>query len=121
LFKPEVNLKLGQKYIRILLGDAKINGGLFLLAAAWNGGPGNLSKWRREINHMNDPLMFIESLPSRETRIFIERVFANLWIYRNRLEQEAPSLDAIAAGEWPVYIALDPKSLRVAENGQNRR
>ncbi len=121
LFKPELNLELGQKYIKILLGDTKINGGLFLLAAAWNGGPGNLNKWRREINHMNDPLLFIESIPSRETRIFIERVFANLWIYRNRLEQKAPSLDAIAAGEWPVYIALDSESLRVAENGKNRR
>ena len=121
LFKPEVNLELGQKYIEILLGDTKINGGLFLLAVAWNGGPGNLNKWRREINHMNDPLLFIESIPSRETRIFIERVFANLWIYRDRLDQEVPSLAAIAAGEWPVYIALDQESLRVAESGKNRR
>ncbi|HJP54145.1 MAG TPA: lytic transglycosylase domain-containing protein [Rhodospirillales bacterium] len=121
LFKPEVNLELGQKYIEILLGDTKINGGLFLLAVAWNGGPGNLNKWRREINHMNDPLLFIESIPSRETRIFIERVFANLWIYRDRLDQEVPSLDAIAAGEWPVYIALDQESLRVVESGKNRR
>ncbi|MBL6957466.1 MAG: lytic transglycosylase domain-containing protein [Rhodospirillales bacterium] len=121
LFEPETNLRLGQKYIHMLLADAKINNDLFFMVTAWNGGPGNLNKWRRKINHMNDPLFFIESLPSRETRIFIERVLANLWIYRNRLGQPSPSLDTIAAGRWPVYTALDKESVEVAEHGENRR
>ena len=121
LFKPEVNLTLGQKYIHMLLGNAKINGDMFFMAAAWNGGPGNLKKWRRKVDHMDDALFFIETIPSRETRIFIERVFTNLWIYRDRLDQQAPSLDAIAAGKWPLYIAQDQKSTQVAENGENRR
>lgn len=116
LFKPEVNLKLGQKYIEMLLGDKKINGDLFLLTTAWNGGPGNLNKWRRMTNHMDDPLFFIESIPSRETRIFIERVLTNLWIYRDRLGQPSPSLDAIAAGDWPVYKALDNQPTMLAGN-----
>ncbi len=120
LFDPKVNLKLGQQYIEILLKDRNINGDLFLLAAAWNGGPGNLSKWRRTIDSMNDPLFFIESLPSRETRIFIERVLANLWIYRDRLGQPSPSLDAIAAGDWPVYVPLDNQPLEVADNVEDR-
>ena len=105
LFDPEFNLKLGQKYISILLDDKKIEGDLFLMAAAWNGGPGNLNKWRRNIDDMNDALFFIESLPSRETRIFIERVLTNLWIYRDRLGQDTPSLDAVASGAWPSYSA----------------
>jgi soluble lytic murein transglycosylase-like protein len=121
LFEPEVNLRLGQKYIELLLRDAKIKGDLFLMVTAWNGGPGNLNKWRRQIKHMNDPLFFIESIPSRETRNFIERVFTNLWVYRDRLGQPAPSLDAIAAGAWPVYIPQDQKSLRVAADGKDRR
>jgi soluble lytic murein transglycosylase-like protein len=111
LFRPEVNLELGQKYIEMLLADPKINGDLFQLAVAWNGGPGNLSKWLRRTDHGNDPLLFIEGIPSKETRIFIERVLANLWIYRDRLGQPKPSLDAIAAGEWPVYAPLDRPSL----------
>ena len=121
LFKPEVNLALGQKYIEILLADKKIKGDLFLMAAAWNGGPGNLNKWRRKTDDMNDPLFFIESLPSRETRIFIEKVLTNLWIYRNRLGQPAPSLDAIAAGQWPVYTALGQNPDEVAESDGSRR
>ncbi len=116
LFKPEINLTLGQKYIEFLLNDKKIGGDLFRLAAAWNGGPGNLNKWRRRVDDLGDPLFFIESLPSRETRIFIERVMANLWIYRFRLDQAAPSLDLLAAGDWPVYQALEGDALQVARN-----
>ena len=107
LFVPEFNLTLGQRYIKILLKDPKISNDLFLMMAAWNAGPGNLNKWRRKINYLGDPLFFIESLPSRETRNFIEHVFANLWIYRHRLGQAQPTLNDIAAGQWPVYIPLD--------------
>jgi soluble lytic murein transglycosylase-like protein len=117
LYEPEINMMLGQKYIKMLLENKKINGNLFLMAAAWNGGPGNLNKWRRNTNHMDDPLFFIESIPSRETRVFIEKVLTNLWIYRDRLGQPKPSLDAIAAGQWPVYKAFDNTPARLAENG----
>jgi soluble lytic murein transglycosylase len=113
LFKPSTNLDLGQRYIEILLADANIGSDLFYLATAWNGGPGNLRKWRRTIKHMDDPLFFIESIPSRETRNFIERVLTNLWIYRNRMNQPTPSKDAIAAGEWPVYTSLDNTDVEV--------
>ena len=119
LFEPEFNLKLGQKYISILLSDAKIQGDLFLMAAAWNGGPGNLNKWRRNVDDLDDSLFFIESLPSRETRIFIERVLTNLWIYRNRLGQPAPSLDAVASGAWPSYNAQGKEPQEVAANVKN--
>ncbi|MCG8510105.1 MAG: transglycosylase SLT domain-containing protein, partial [Rhodospirillales bacterium] len=121
LFDPEYNLELGQKYIGMLLGEKHILGDLFLLAAAWNGGPGNLSKWQRQNRKYPDPLLFIESIPSRETRIFIERVLTNLWIYRDRLGQPTPSLDAIAAGERPVYIPMDQQSIIVARHGKNNR
>jgi soluble lytic murein transglycosylase-like protein len=107
LFDPQVNIDLGQRYIAHLLRYDVVDGDLFRLAAAYNGGPGNLSKWLRGMGEVNDPLMFIESLPSRETRLFIERVLANLWIYRARLGQDLPSLDAIAAGDWPAYTSQD--------------
>lgn len=53
--------------------------------------------------------MFIESIPSRETRIFIERVMTNFWIYRSRVGQPSPSLDTLVAGDWPLYDALDER------------
>jgi len=36
-----------------------------------------------------------------------------------RLGQPAPSLDAVAAGEWPTYTALDGADGEVAEHGRN--
>jgi soluble lytic murein transglycosylase-like protein len=107
LYDPEVNMSLGQKYMEHLLEDPSINGDLFYTVAAYNGGPGNLRKWRRRTDFQGDPLLFIESIPLFETRDYVERVLTNLWIYRYRLGQPVPSLDAIAAGEWPTYTPLD--------------
>ncbi len=114
LFDPGLNMDLGQRYIAHLLSNDVVQGDLFRLTTAYNGGPGNLQKWQRKMNYAGDPLLFIESLPSRETRLFIERVLTNFWIYRARLGQPAPSLDATAAGDWPSYAALDGASREVA-------
>ena len=118
LYEPETNLELGQRYIAHLLRNDLVQGDLFRLAAAYNGGPGNLNKWQRKMDFKDDPLMFIESLPSRETRLFVERVLTNLWIYRLRLGQDAPSLDGIASGDWPLYQALDAKKPALASTQQ---
>ncbi len=107
LYEPELNLTLGQKYIRHLLDNSTIGGNLFYAVAAYNAGPGNLRKWRRRIDYRDDPLLFIESIPSRETRDYVERVLTNFWTYRRRFNQSTPSLAAIAAGAWPVYIPMD--------------
>ena len=107
LFDPAYNMSLGQKYIRHLLNDPNIGGNLFYTLAAYNAGPGNLQKWRSKVDYDGDPLLFIESLPSRETRLYMEHVLSNLWIYRTRMGQPAPTMDALLAGNWPVYIALD--------------
>jgi soluble lytic murein transglycosylase-like protein len=119
LYDPELNLTLGQRYLVHLLEHETVQGDLFRLAAAYNGGPGNLAKWDRRTATMEDSLMFIESIPANETRNFIERVLANLWIYRLRLGQDSPSLDAIAAGERPLYEDLDAKAAKLVKNGRN--
>ncbi len=118
LFTPELNLTLGQRYLETLIRDPNIQGDLFFIAAAWNGGPGNLAKWWRKADHRGDPLLFIESIPARETRNFIERVMANLWIYRHRMGQDSPSLAQLAAGDWPVYLPQAGKQ-ELAHNVQN--
>lgn len=119
LFEPGLNMELGQRYIAYLLEHQRVQGDLFRLTTAYNGGPGNLGKWQRAIKADGDPLLFIEALPSKETRLFIERVLTNLWIYRERLGQPAPSLERLAGGDWPRYEALDGTRAEVALNGQN--
>lgn len=107
LLDPALNLQIGQKYIKMLMEDPKAGENLFYTVAAYNGGPGNLQKWRAKVDYADDPLLFIESLPSRETRNYVENVLADMWIYRQRFGQPTPTLDSLLAGFWPVYTALD--------------
>ncbi len=106
LHDPESNMELGQKYLNHLLDDPIVEGNLFYLAAAYNGGPGAVQRWKAN-GVTDDPLYFIETIPARETRVFVQRVMTNLWIYRDRMGQTAPSLDAVVDGKWPHYVAQD--------------
>lgn len=107
LLEPELNMSISQDYIINLFGQEHLDANLFQFATAYNGGPGNLSRWMNKMDYQDDPLLFIETIPARETRDFIEKVLANLWVYRSRLGQPSPSLDAVASGSWPVYEPLD--------------
>lgn len=108
---PAQSLALGQEYVRMLFEDPNVRNDLFLMAIAYNAGPGNLAKWLAEYDYQSDPLLFIESIPSRETRQFVERVMAGMWVYQARLKQPTPSLDAVAAGAWPTYAPQDTGAL----------
>ena len=69
LLDEEYNLDLGQKYVEYLLAKPFVDGNLFFMLTAYNGGPSNLLKWQKGARYQNDPLLFIEVLPSAETRI----------------------------------------------------
>ena len=100
---PEINLDVGQEYIEYLLNLKLVNNNLIYLAAAYNGGPGNLEKWLKKINHLDDALFFMESIPSRETRWFIEKVLTKYWIYEDKIGNKSNSLRKLANGENPIY------------------
>jgi soluble lytic murein transglycosylase-like protein len=119
LFNPSYNLELGQQYLTYLMKHKNVDTNLFHLTAAYNGGPGNLQKWQSNTEYMDDPLFFIEAMPSRETRNFIKRVLTNFWIYRHRMGQDLPGLDQMAAGQWPQYQHLDDADNKVADNAGN--
>ncbi len=114
LYDPELNLALGQRYLSRLLASRRVAGDLFRLTVAYNAGPGNLGKWQEKMPGGEDPLLFIESLPSLESRLFVERVMTNLWIYRARLGQATPTLAALAEDRWPAYQALDAPAHQIA-------
>ena len=106
LFDPEYNLTLGQAYILHLLDYQPTGRDLIRILVSYNAGPGSLLGWVDTVPHDDDPLLFIESIPSREARAYAERVMASFWIYRMRLGQPTPSLDDLAAGNWPTYQRL---------------
>lgn len=104
---PRINIDLGQKYLAELLKNEYVDNNLFKLAVAYNAGPGKLGRWEQTVRYSDDPLLFIESIPVAETRIFVERVLANYWIYRIKYHQDTESLDKVAEGDWPLYLAQD--------------
>ncbi|MDD3445462.1 MAG: lytic transglycosylase domain-containing protein [Zavarzinia sp.] len=114
LTDPGTNLSLGQAYIEMLMSNSGIGSNLFLVAAAYNAGPGAAIRWQESVQYNGDPLLFIESIPAGETRLFIERILANFWIYQARLGQTLETLDAAAAGAWPIYVPQDRDAIRVS-------
>ncbi len=105
LYDPAINIELGSRYIRHLFDTEVIGNDLFKMLAAYNAGPSTLRKWMRRVDYKDDPLLFIESVPSPETRNFLEDTTRNLWMYRLRLGKPTPSLEQVAAGRWPIYDA----------------
>ena len=114
LYDPTLNMSLGQRYLSQLLRIKRVGNDILRLAAAYNAGPGNLGYWERRMDYGHDPLLFIETLPTLETRLFVARVLTNLWIYRQRFGQATPTLQALASGRWPTYRALDLRDQQVA-------
>jgi soluble lytic murein transglycosylase len=99
---PSYNLDLGQRYLSELLGQ--VNGNLVELAAAYNAGPGALTRWMgTRGTMMQDPLLFIESMPAGQTRDYVKRVLTYYWMYARRTGEDAPTLDETAKGNWPKY------------------
>ncbi len=113
---PEYNLMLAQEYVQLLLNDSRIKGNLILFSVAYNHGPTAASHWQAT-QASDDPLLFLESVPWQQSRVYTLRVLTNYWIYRMRLNQPTPDLDALAAGQWPTYMAFDGKL--VADAGRH--
>jgi soluble lytic murein transglycosylase-like protein len=98
------SLEVGQRYVHYLARHDQVNGDLIRLLAAYNSGPGTLSRWLPSARHRDDPFLFIESIPIGETRIYVQRVLAYSWIYAARLGLPSRSLDELAAGRFPRFL-----------------
>lgn len=114
VFDPVYNLDLGQKYVQYLASRPQIGDNLMLLLAAYNGGPSKVSRWLgdgtgRQERLAQDPLLFMESLPTRETRNYIARVLPHYWGYQARLAKPLTSLKQLAEGKWP-RVALNAET-----------
>ena len=71
LENPEVNIRLGTYYLKTLINT--FSGNVFLAVASYNGGQGNVARWRRAAR--GKPIdEFIESIPFPETRNYVKRV-----------------------------------------------
>jgi soluble lytic murein transglycosylase len=84
LLDPEINILLGSAYLRQMkseLADSSI-----LATAAYNAGPHRVTRWLPERTLPAD--IWIELVPFRETRRYLQRVLAYTAIYEKRMGHE---------------------------------
>jgi soluble lytic murein transglycosylase-like protein len=107
LFEPGLNMRLGQDYIEWLMREFHNDGDLGRVFAAYNGGPGWLSRWLATQPADIDPLLLLEMLPRAESRDYAERALSHMSLCRRRYGQPTPELDRIASGGPALYTPLD--------------
>jgi len=81
LLKPEKNIRLGSKYVRMMLDKYQQNPAL--AAASYNAGPHRVAKWLPEYDMPADS--WIELIPFKETREYVQNVMTYAVIYKQLL------------------------------------
>lgn len=81
LLNPEKNIRLGSKYVRMMLDKCQQN--LALAAASYNAGPHRVTKWLPEYDMPTDS--WIETIPFKETREYVQNVLTYTVIYQQLL------------------------------------
>jgi len=79
LYRPIVNIRMGTSYLSRM--RTYFNGDLFAALAAYNAGPGNVSKWEDKAD--NDPDLFLEIIPYEETRRYLRNIYTFHRIYES--------------------------------------
>ena len=102
LTDPRYNLEFGQSFIELMRRSPATGGQLPRMMAAYNAGPGPVSRWAA-IPGQGDPLLWIESIPYWETRYYVPAVFRNMWVYQGLARAETPTLSALAQHRWPAF------------------
>jgi soluble lytic murein transglycosylase-like protein len=112
LADPAFNVEYGQSYLEMLRDSPHTEGKLPKVIAAYNAGPGSVMKWNQGgLRDNGDVLLFIESIPFRETRHYVEVVMRNYWLYQakeaaqapKRAAGQTPGIAAVAANQWPRF------------------
>lgn len=79
LVDPETNIKYGSTYIKWMLD--KFDHNRILAAAAYNAGPGRIPQWTSDDGQKRDAAMFVETIPFKETRKYVQNVLLYDAIY----------------------------------------
>jgi len=82
LYSANTNVHLGSQYLNQLL--QKYDGNRILATAAYNAGPHRVNKWLKDKGDINFDV-WIETIPFKETRGYVQNVLAYSVIYAHRL------------------------------------
>lgn len=88
LIDPATNITLGSRYLKYVL--EKFSNNAVLATAAYNAGPGNVSKWAPKTSLEAD--IWIDTIPFSETRHYVKAVLTNSIIFEWRLNGRVGNL-----------------------------
>ncbi len=77
---PTCNVAVGAWYLAYLLG--RFDGSLVGALAAYNGGEGRMSRWRKQFDPSGDPMVAMALIGPRETRSYVGKVLESMCRYR---------------------------------------
>ncbi|GLP96476.1 transglycosylase SLT domain-containing protein [Paraferrimonas sedimenticola] len=97
LYQPHPNIRLASAYYKELLGQFDNN--RILAASSYNAGPNRTKAWLKKSDGNLDPVSFIETIPFRETREYVQAVLSYRAIYQ-MLNQQSPSLLSEDERSW---------------------
>ena len=86
LYNPTYNIRFGCSYLRSLLKD--FDGKPEMALAAYNAGDFRVRDWLKN-NSLRDSSEFLEAIPIRATRVYVESVLRDAAIYRQLLTGSA--------------------------------
>ena len=92
LYDEKLNIALGSAYYSGLLKQFDQN--KVLATASYNAGPHRIKSWLKRSDGKLDAISFIESIPYRETREYVQAVFSYKVIYQVRQGKQAELLSA---------------------------
>ncbi|KOR28629.1 hypothetical protein TI03_04285, partial [Achromatium sp. WMS1] len=81
LLDPSVNIKLGSHYLNKVL--QRFDNNIVLATAAYNAGPNRVNRWLPK--RTMEAEIWVENIPFKETRTYVQRVMAYILLYRLRL------------------------------------
>jgi soluble lytic murein transglycosylase len=84
---PGYNMQLGSQYLAEML--QRFGGSYELALAAYNAGPNRVARWLESVGDPRagkiDMVDWIEMIPFRETRNYVQRIMEGVAVYRDRL------------------------------------
>ncbi len=115
LYQPPLNIELGTAYMRDQLDKF---GRVEFMAVAYNAGPGRVPQWQRTLPAEMDE--FVEEIPFRETKGYVQGVIRNSAQYRRLYEEDGRFKANVGSRPLRGDIDSKPRDQFIAENPEIR-
>lgn len=107
IYEPDVNLRLGTAYLRLLLN--RLDDNFILATTAYNAGPHRADTWRSRLSTPVEGAIFVETIPFNETRTYVQNVMANMVEYSQYSKTPISSIKQLLGTIDPKPLSLKDK------------